>query len=135
MDFQCCRLVTLQLLKNKKSNISTEYIQSRRELLGGVLQLSESQPYAVFGKISDMENGPPMASLNKINFRFEEGENVMARALKTLESIWASIEDDEIRKVYQSAYDTAKKRLTNPDYYPPSIGTPAAKVISLVLLD
>ena len=121
--------------ENKKSNISTEYVQSRLELLGGVLQLSESQPYAVFGKISDMENGPPMAFLNKINFRFEEGENVMARTLKTLESIWSSIEDDEIRKVYQSAYDTAKERLTVPDYYPPSAGTPAAKIISHILFD
>ena len=121
--------------ENKKSNISTEYIQSRLELLGGVLQLSESQPYAVFGKISDMENGPPMAFLNKINFKFEEGENVMARTLKTLESVWSSIEDDEIRKVYQSAYDTAKERLTDPDYYPPSAGTPAAKIISHILFD
>ena len=121
--------------ENKKSNISTEYIQSRLELLGGVLQLSESQPYAVFGKISDMENGPPMAFLNKLNFGFEEGENVMARTLKTLESVWSSIEDSEIRKVYQSAYDTAKERLTDPDYYPPSAGTPAAKIISHILFD
>lgn len=121
--------------ENKKSNISEDYIQSRLELLGGVLQLSESQPYAVFGKISDMENGPPMAFLNKINFRFEEDENVMARTLKTLESVWSSIEDDAIRKVYQSAYDTAKERLTDPDYYPPSAGTPAAKIISHILFD
>ena len=45
----------------------------------------------------------------------------MARTLKTLESVWSSIEDEVIRKVYQSAYDTAKQRL-HSDYYPPVLG-------------
>ena len=59
----------------------------------------------------------------------------MARTLKTLESVWSSIEDDVIQKVYQSAYGTAKERLSDPDYYPPNAGTPAAKIISHILFD
>ena len=120
---------------NSKTNISKEYIQSRLKELGGPLTLNDSQPYSLFGRIQNLRNGPPQAFVNKVHFKFEEDENVMARTLKTLESVWSSIEDDVIRKVYQSAYDTAKERLTDSDYYPPSAGTPAAKVISLLLLD
>ena len=99
------------------------------------MTLNDSQPYSSFGKIQNLRNGPPQAFVNKVHFKFGEDENVMARTLKTLESVWSSTEDDMIRKVYQSAYDTAKERLTDPDYYPPSAGAPAAKVISLLLLD
>ena len=121
--------------ENKKSNISREYIQSRLEALGGVLQISGSQPYTVFGKISAMENGPPDSFLNKVPPIFVEDDDVKTSILKTMESVWSSIQDENTRKVYQTAYDTAKERLNNPDYYPPSAGTPAAKVISLILLD
>ena len=38
-----------------------------------------------------------------------------------------------IQAAYLSAYETAKERLGDPDYYPPSAGTPAAKIISLSL--
>ena len=121
--------------ENKKSNISEDYIQSRLEALGGRLQLSECQPYAIFGKVSDMENGPPQSFLNMVPRIFVEDEDVKTSILKTMESVWSSIEDDALRKVYQSAYDTAKERLTDPDYYPPSAGAPAAKIVSLGLLD
>ena len=121
--------------ENKKSNVSREYIQSRLEALGGVLQLSGSQPYTVFGKISDMENGPPDSFLRKVPPIFVEDDDVKTSILKTMESVWSSIEDENIRKVYQSAYEAAKERLSDPDYYPPSAGTPAAKIISHILFD
>ena len=121
--------------ENKKSNISREYIQSRLEALGGVLQISGSQPYTVFGKISAMENGPPDSFLNKVLPIFVEDDDVKTSILKTMESVWSAIQDEKIRKVYQSAYETAKERLSDPDYYPPSAGTPAAKIISHILFD
>ena len=121
--------------ENNKSNISEDYIQSRLDALGGRLQLSDNQHYAIYGKISDLENGPPDIFLNMVSRIFVEDEDVKTSILKTMESVWSSIEDDKIRKVYQSAYDTAKERLTDPDSYPPNAGTPAAKVISLLLLD
>ena len=124
-----------EAFENSKTNISKQYIQSRLKELGGPLTLNDSQPYSSFGKIQNLRNGPPQAFVNKVHFKFEEDENVMARTLKTLESVWSSIEDDMIRKVYQSAYDTAKERLSDPDYYPPNAGTPAAKIISHILFD
>ena len=121
--------------ENKKSNISRKYIQSRLKALGGVLRISGSQPYTVFGKIPAMENGPPDSFLNKVPPIFVEDDDVKTSILKTMESVWSSIQDEKIRKVYQSAYETAKERLSDPDYYPPSAGTPAAKIISHVLFD
>ena len=66
---------------------------------------------------------------------FAEDGDVMKSILATMESVWSSIQDDNLRKVYQSAYETAKERLTDPDCYPPSAGTPAAKIISHILFD
>ena len=121
--------------ENKKSNISEEYIQSRLDALGGRLQLLDNQHYAIYGKISDLENGPPDIFLNMVPRIFVEDEDVKTSILKTMESVWSSIQDDNLRKVYQSAYEAAKERLTDPEYYPPSAGTPAAKIISHILFD
>jgi hypothetical protein len=43
--------------------------------------------------------------------------------------------DPEVISAYQVAYDTAKEKLLDPDTYAPNAGAPAAKIISLVLLD
>ena len=84
--------------ESKKSNISEDYIQSRLEALGGRLQLSDRQPYTIFGKVSDMENGPPQSFLKMVPRIFVEDE---VSILKTMN---LSIEDDALR-FYQSAYD------------------------------
>ena len=116
--------------ENKKSNISEDYIQSRLEALGGRLQLSESQSYTIFGKISDMENGPPSTFLNKVKHDFKPDGNDMKSILGALEVAWANITNRKVKDAYKSAYETAIERLSDPDYYPPSAGTPAAKIIS-----
>ena len=58
-----------------------------------------------------------------------------AAILTILEEHWMKIEGTKLGDVYQSAYDTAKERLLDPDFYPPSAGTPAAKIISLMMTD
>jgi hypothetical protein len=121
--------------ENEKSNVSEEYIQSRLEALGGRLQLSESEPYAIYGKISDLRNGPPTAFLNMVKHDFGPDDNDMKSIHGALERTWSKISNKEVKAAYQTAYDTAIERLTDPDYYPPSAGTPAAKIISLSLLD
>ena len=121
--------------ENKKSNISEDYIQSRLEELGGRLQLSESQSYTIYGKISDMENGPPSAFLNRVKHDFKPDGNDMKSVLGALEVAWANITNSKVKDAYKSAYETAIERLNDPDYYPPSAGTPAAKIISNSLFD
>ena len=116
--------------ENKKSNISEDYIQSRLEELGGRLQLSESQSYTIFGKISNMENGPPSTFLNRVKHDFKPCGNDVKSILGALETSWANITNSKVKDAYKSAYETAIERLSDPDYYPPSAGTPAAKIIS-----
>ena len=116
--------------ENKKSNISEEYIRTRLEELGGRLQLSDSQSYTIYGKISDMENGPPSAFLNRVKHDFKPGGNDMKSILGALEVAWANNTNSKVKDAYKSAYETAIERLSDPDYYPPSAGTPAAKIIS-----
>ena len=116
--------------ENKKSNISEGYIESRLEALGGRLQLSDSESYAIFGKISDMKNGPPSTFLNKVKHDFKPCESDMKSILEALEVAWANITNSKVKDAYKSAYETAIERLSDPDYYPPSAGTPAAKIIS-----
>ena len=120
--------------ENKKSNISEDYIQSRLEALGGRLQLSESQSYTIFGKISNMENGPPSTFLNKVKHDFKPCGNDMKSILGALEMAWDNITNSKVKDAYKSAYETAIERLSDPDYYPPSAGTPAAKIISLGII-
>ena len=45
--------------------------------------------------------------------------------------VLANITNGKVKDAYKSAYDTAIERLSDPDYYPPSAGTPAAKIISV----
>ena len=121
--------------ENEKSNISEEYIQSRLEALGGRLQLSESEPYTIYGSIREMKNGPPNAFLKMVKHDFQTKENDIDSILGALERSWEKITDKEVKSAYQNAYDTAKEKLSDPDYYLPEAGTPAAKIISLSLLD
>ena len=119
--------------ENKKTNISKEYIQSRLDELGGPLQLSKSEPYTIYGSIAEMKNGPPNTFLKMVKHDFEENESDIQSILGALERSWENITDKEVKAAYLSAYETAKERLEDPDYYPPSAGTPAAKIISLSL--
>ena len=116
--------------ENSKANISEEYIQSRLEALGGSLTLSEFEPYKIYGSIKEMKNGPPESFLKMVNHDFEKNESDIQSILGALERAWEKITDKEVRAAYLSAYETAKERLEDPDYYPPSAGTPAAKIIS-----
>jgi hypothetical protein len=52
-----------------------------------------------------------------------------------METAWKNISDPEVKSAYKSAYEMAIERLNNPDAYVPNAGTPAAKIISLSLLD
>ena len=121
--------------ENSKANISEEYIQSRLEALGGSLKLSEIESYKIYGSINEMKNGPPKSFLKMVKHDFKYDGNDIDSILGALERAWNKITDGEVKAAYASAYETAIERLGDPDFYPPSAGTPAAKIISLSLLD
>ena len=73
-----------------------------------------------------------MSMVNDLDF---EGNDMKKMTLKLLEENWSKIEGTRIGEIYQSAYDMAKVRLMDSDFYPPSAGTPAAKIIALSMID
>ena len=99
------------------------------------MKLSESEPYTIYGTINKMKNGPPSTFLRMVKHDFQDNESDIEAILCALEHSWTKITDKEVKAAYLPAYETAKERLGDPEYYPPSAGTPAAKVISLSLLD
>ncbi len=121
--------------ENEKSNISREYIQSRLELLGGQLILLDTEEFEVYGAINDMKNGPPTTFLNMVKHDFDNGEDVAKTVLETLKRTWSKVTDEDILSTYASTFEIAIERLIQPEPYLPNAGAPAAKILSLSLLD
>ena len=59
----------------------------------------------------------------------------MVSILDALEHAWGEITSQSVKYTYQSTYEIAKERLGDLENYPPSAGTPAAKIISVALLN
>ena len=121
--------------ENEKSNLSRDYIQSRLELLGGQLILPDTEEFEVYGVINDMKNGPPTTFLNMVKHDFGNGEDVAKTVLETLKRTWSKVTDEDILSTYASTFEIAIERLMQPEPYLPNAGAPAAKIISLSLLD
>ena len=67
---------------------------------------------------------------------FDFGEKDQKQAtLEFLEKKWSEIVGTNLEQIFQSAYELAKTRLEDSGFYSPSAGTPAAKLISLSLID
>lgn len=121
--------------EDPKTNVSKEYIQSRLDALGGPLRLLESEPYSIHGSIKEMTNGPPEVFLKMVNHDFKPDGNDVKSILGALERAWDKITDKEVKSAYLSTYEIAKERLQKTDAYTPGASAPAAKIISLFLLD
>ena len=121
--------------ENPKNNISQEYIESRLEVLGGRLDLSNLRPYTAYGSPKDLANGPPDTFVQMVEHCFPALDSDKESILAAMEHVWSTITDPEVISAYQVAYDTAKERLQDPDTYTPNAGAPAAKIISLSILD
>jgi len=127
--------LTAHPFENSKYNITKEYIDGRLEKLGQQNDINEMEPYQVHGSVMDILNGPPetfMAMVSDYNF---QGQNQKKATLELLEKQWSNIVGTNLGKIFQSAYDLARTRLEDPDFYPSSAGTPAAKILSFSLLD
>jgi len=121
--------------EHSKNNVSQEYIESRLEALGGRLDLSNLRPYTAYGSPKDLTNGPPDTFVHMVDHCFPAHDSDKASILAAMEHVWSSMTDPEVISAYQVAYDTAKERLLDPDTYAPNAGAPAAKIISLSILE
>ena len=121
--------------ENSKNDLTDSYIEERLKAIDTEISFEDINPYRIFGSVNDILNGPPRIFMKMVaDFDIEDSEP-KAAILGMLEKRWSKIEGTKLGDVYQSAYDTAKERLLDPDFYPPSAGTPAAKIISLMMTD
>jgi hypothetical protein len=121
--------------ENSKNDLTDIYIQERLDAIDVEISFDDITPYTIYGTVTDIVNGPPksfMAMVDNLNIC---EKNTNEAVLEMLELQWQRIKGTKIGEIYQSAYDTAKERLLDPDYYQPSAGTPAAKIISLMMTD
>ena len=121
--------------ENSKNDLSDSYIEERLKAIDTEISFENINPYRIFGSVNDILNGPPqtfMAMVKDYDIGVAEPK---AAILEMLEYHWSKMNGTKLREVYQSAYDTAKERLLDPDFYPPSAGTPAAKIISLMMTE
>ncbi len=121
--------------EDEKYNVTDEYIEFRLKELGGKIELDVTENYSIFGTLDGIKNGPPDCFMNIVEHKFEENMSDLDSIANFMEIVWRNISDSEVKSAYKSAYEMAIERLSNPDAYVPNAGTPAAKIISLSLLD
>jgi len=121
--------------ENPKNDLTSAYIEDRILAINRDISFEDIKPYTIFGAVTDIVNGPPNTFMAMVKDYNIEGMEFKQAILEKLETQWRAIEDPKLKQAYQSAYDTAKERLLDPDFYPPSAGTPAAKIISLMMTD
>ncbi|CAI8266593.1 MAG: Uncharacterised protein [Euryarchaeota archaeon UBA443] len=127
--------LALEPFENSKNDLDQTYIESRLESINSAISFDDIQPYTIFGAVTDIVNGPPATFMAMVE-EYDIGEkDPKVAVLEMLEQHWSKISDTKLGQVYQSAYETAKERLIDPEFYPPSAGTPAAKIISLMMMD
>ena len=119
---------------NEKYNLSGEYVDKRLLELGGVFDQSSTTPYKIYGGIEGLRNGPPKLFLEKVKSVFPTSKERIDSIHYCMEEVWRQLSKEQ-KQIYKEAYETAKLRLASNNAYVPNAGTPAAKIISLMLLD
>ena len=119
---------------NDTYNLTGDYVDKRLLELGGKLDQSIITPYRIYGDIKNLRNGPPKLFLDKVRSIFPSLENRIDSINRCMDEIWRQLSEEK-QQIYKEAYETAKQRLASENAYVPNAGTPAAKIISLMLLD
>ena len=115
--------------ESKKSNISEDYIQSRLEALGGRLQLSDRQPYTIFGKVSDMKGPPQSFRTWFLDFVEDEDKTRFSRQW----NLYGLNEDDALRRSTNQHMILQRSDLLIQIHIL-QCRAPAAKIISLKMI-
>ena len=119
---------------NNKYNVTGEYVDKRLLELGGAFDQSTVTPYRIYGGIKSLRNGPPKLFLEKVKSVFPTAKKRIDSILYCMEEVWRQLSKEQ-KQIYKEAYETATLRLASDNAYVPNAGTPAAKIISLMLLD
>ena len=121
--------------ENSKYNLTQNQIEERLEVLGLAIDFNALEPFILHTGLSPILNGPPLSFLNVVNTLTKSYSSPEAMIKSTLREVWEALENEELKEIYQPAYDLAQERFSQEKVYFPSAATPAAKIISLALTE
>lgn len=126
--------LALAEFENSKYDLPPKFVEDRLFELGGVFEHNNVETYRIYGSVDDLVNGPPDLFLRKVHHCFPVGEDKLDSINQHLDIVWDKLSEKH-KAIYGDTYKSAKQRLVSVGAYAPNAGAPAAKIISLTLLD
>jgi len=126
--------LALAEFENSKYDLPPKFVEDRLFELGGVFEHNNVETYRIYGSVDDLVNGPPDLFLRKVHHCFPVGEDKLDSINQHLDIVWDKLSERH-KAIYGDTYKSAKQRLVSVGAYAPNAGAPAAKIISLTLLD
>ena len=119
----------------ESKNMSSEYVEARKQQLSPIDVSDASTPYRVYGGVENIQNGL-LSSLLEFGKEFQLGsKSTRESLLKNIENVWACIESPYERTLYEDVFTMAQQELSKQDAYIPSAGSNASKIFALDLFD
>jgi hypothetical protein len=126
--------LALAEFENSKYDLPPKFVEDRLFELGGVFEHNNVETYRIYGSVDDLVNGPPDLFLRKVHHCFPVSEDKLDSINQHLDIVWDKLSERH-KAIYEDTYKSAKQRLVSVGAYAPNAGAPAAKIISLTLLD
>ena len=118
---------------DKKKNMSSAYVESRKKELSSIRIPTVATPYRVYGCVQDIQNGL-LGSLLEYGNGFQiDSHSTRVSLLGKLESIWESIENPGTH--YKEVFNIARQELSKENAYIPNAGSNASKIMMVELFD
>jgi len=121
--------------ENSKYNLAPNEIIERLDFLDFAIEFSALEPFQLYSGTNPILNGPPLSFLNLIKALSKSYPSPEVMIKSIMEDVWDSLENEELKEIFQPTYDLAQKRFSQEKMYFPSAATPAAKIISLALTE
>lgn len=119
----------------ESKNMSSEYVEARKQQLSPIDVSDASTPYRVYGGVENIQNGL-LSSLLEFGKEFQLGsKSTRESLLMNIENVWACIESPYERTLYEDVFTMAQQELSKQDAYIPSAGSNASKIFALDLFD
>ena len=118
---------------DKKKNMSSAYVESRKKELASIRIPTVATPYRVYGCVHDIQNGL-LGSLLEYGNGFQiDSHSTRVSLLGKLERIWESIENPGTH--YKEVFNIARQELSKENAYIPNAGSNASKIMMVELFD
>jgi hypothetical protein len=117
-------------------NITLGYIDERKSLLGGVIDIEEIAKPKIFGTVEDISNGPAECFLTAVHdYQWIDERPHKLQLADMITEQYEKVTDPEFKEMYENCYNKAIEQL-NDDFTEISFaGALASRFLILMLLD